>query len=77
MSVITTTVDVYVQDVLDQLDDDELIEEVERRGLDASCLSDIDEPRNLLVQIWMKRRTGQDYSVELDRLIYCSLGKII
>ncbi len=76
---ITTEVDVYVSDVLDQIDDDALLEEVERRGLDIDPNeSDFDfNMKELITALWMKRRLGQDYQSELDKIIYKAIGKII
>lgn len=75
---VTASVEVYVDDVLDEVDDDELIEELERRGLDMnSKYVDGDEMRHLLTAIWLKRRVGADYQHELDQMIYYGLGKVI
>ncbi len=76
---ITTEVDVYVSDVLDQIDDDALLEEVERRGLDIDPgESDFDfNMKELITALWMKRRLGEDYQSELDKIIYKAIGKII
>lgn len=71
---ISTWVDVDVD--LSEIEDDELIEELESRGIESSvCTSD--ELKSLLTSIWLKRRTGKDFTRELDDLIYHSLGKII
>lgn len=78
MSYISTSVDIDVQDVLDELDDDELIEEIERRGLDMNTkYVDGDQIREWLTAIWLNRRNGRDYQRELDQLIYFGLGKIV
>ena len=78
MSYISTSVDIDVQDVLDELDDDELIEEIERRGLDMNTkYVDGDQMREWLTAIWLNRRNGRDYQRELDQLIYFGLGKIV
>lgn len=78
MSYISTSVDIDVQDVLDELDDDELIEEIERRGLDMNTkYVDGDQMREWLTAIWLNRRNGKDYQRELDNLIYFGLGKIV
>ena len=76
---ITTEVDVYVSDVLDQIDDDALLEEVERRWLDIDPdESDFDfNMKELITALWMKRRLGEDYQSELDKIIYKAIGKII
>lgn len=75
---ITTDVDVYVDDVLDLIDDDDLLEEIERRGLDLNTsFVDGDTMRELLTSIWLKRREGKDFAKELDEMIYHGLGKIL
>ncbi len=63
---------------LAEFDTDDLIEELESRGHDYNTFGvDGDEMRLLLEQIWLRRRTGQDYQRELDQLIYGVLGKIV
>jgi hypothetical protein len=72
---ITTEVEVDLSD----FDTDDLIEELESRGLDYNTNGvDGDDMRALLEQIWLKRRNGNlDYQRELDQLIYGVLGKIV
>jgi hypothetical protein len=71
-------VHVDVDDVLDELDDDDLIAELERRGKDYNTDGvDADAMRGLLETIWINRRNGKDYQAELDALIYGVLGKIV
>lgn len=78
MSYITVSADVDTSDFLDELDDDELIEELERRGLDLNTqFVDGDSMREILTNIWLKRRMGRDYQQELDQLIYYGLGKVL
>jgi len=74
---IYTEVEVDVD--MSEFETDDLIEELENRGLDYNTKGvDADEMRVLLESIWMKRRTGNsDYQTELDRLIYGVLGKIV
>lgn len=63
---------------LDDFDDDELIEELDRRGRDYNTRGvDGDEARVMLETVYRLRRTGQKYDAELDQLIYYVLGKII
>jgi hypothetical protein len=63
---------------LEEFDTDELIEELERRGVDYNTNGvDGDEMREVLNQIWQKRRLGRDYQAELNQLIYGVLGKIV
>ena len=69
---------VEVDDVLDELSDDELIDELKRRGNDYNTqFVDGDEMRMILQSLYEKRRIGKDYQAELDQLIYGILGKII
>ena len=71
---INTDVDIDLSDI----DDDDLIEELERRDLDIPGeLFDREEAKDALIKIWELRRTGKDYQKELDDLIYHGLGKII
>lgn len=70
--------EVEVEVDLDDFDDDELIEEVERRGLDFnSKYISGDEMRELLTKVWDNRRQGKDYQQELDQLIWYGIGKIV
>lgn len=73
---ITTEVDVDID--LDEFDDDQLLDELESRGLDMnSRFVDGDQMREILERIWIKRRTNKDYQRELDDLIYFGIGKIL
>lgn len=63
---------------LSDFDTDDLIEELENRGMDYNTKDvDADEMRGLLEVIWMNRRTGKDYQNELDKLIFGVLGKVV
>lgn len=63
---------------LSDFDTDDLIEELENRGVDYNTQGvDADEMRGLLEVIWMNRRTGKDYQNELDKLIFGVLGKVM
>jgi len=76
MPTVYTEVEVDVD--LEDFDDDDLIEELERRGLDMNTkFVDGDQMREILTQIWLSRRTGKDYQRQLDDLIYFGLGKIV
>ena len=70
-------VDVEVD--LEEFETDDLVDELERRGLDYNTKGvDADDMRGLLESIWLKRRCGNhDYQQELDRLIYGVLGRVI
>ena len=73
MATVYTEVEVDVD--LDDFDDDDLIDELERRGRGFEI--DSRTPTELVTKIWEKRRTNQDYQKELDELIYVTLGKVI
>ena len=63
---------------LSEFDTDDLIEELENRGMDYNTkYVDGEEMRVLLETISQKRRTGKDYQQELDGLIRGVLGKVI
>lgn len=67
---IYTEVEVDVD--LSEFSTEDLIEELESRGHLANT-----NTNELLDVIWQKRRLGQDYSREIDLLIYSGLGKVI
>ena len=73
MPTVYTEVEVDVD--LDDFDDYDLIEELERRGKGFEVNGQT--PTELVTKIWLKRRQGQDYQRELDELIYVALGKIV
>ena len=76
MPSICKTVDVDID--LDDFDDDELIEELDRRGRDYNTRGvDGDEARVMLETVYQLRRIGQKHDAELDQLIYYVLGKIV
>jgi hypothetical protein len=61
---------------LDDFDDYDLIEELERRGRGFEVAGQA--PTELVRKIYEKRRLGNnDYQRELDELIYVALGKIV
>lgn len=73
MPTVYTEVEVDVE--LDDFDDDDLIDEIERRGLGAELAeSTVTE---LIDVIYQKRRLSQDYNRDLDQLIYQVTGRII
>lgn len=73
---IYTEVEVDVD--LDDFDTDDLVEELKSRGYDYEVDGvNGDDMRQLLEEIWYKRRLDRDYQRELDQLIWGVLGKII
>ena len=74
----TVYTEVEVDVDLSEFDTDDLIEELESRGVDYNTNGvDGDEMRAVLEQVWIKRRQGQDYQQELDQLIWYGIGKIV
>jgi hypothetical protein len=78
MPYVTVDVDVDYYEVLDQMNDDDLIDELKRRGVDYNTkYVGGDAMRELLETIWLNRRNGKPFDAELDKLIYGVLGKVI
>lgn len=71
---VSTDVDIY----LDEIDTDDLVQELNSRGHNHS-VNDVDEfgMRTILSDIFQRKRTGQDFSRQLDELIYQGLGRIV
>jgi hypothetical protein len=69
---IYTEVEVDVD--LSDFETDDLIEELESRGAGAT---DYGDGKEILETIWLKRRQGRDYQLELEQLIWLGLGKVI
>lgn len=57
---------------LGDFEDEELLEELKVRGI-----INVDSVTPALEEIYQKRRLGQDYEQDLDKLIYKILGRII
>jgi signal recognition particle GTPase len=60
---------------LDEFDDDELIEEVERRRLGVDVATE--DTKELVDKIYHLRRQGRNYESELDQLIYAVTGRAV
>lgn len=73
MPTVYTEVEVDVE--LDDFTDDDLIDEMERRGLAAELAEST--ATELIDVIYQKRRLGQDYNRDLDQLIYQVTGKFV
>lgn len=72
----TVTVDTCVDVDIDweDLDTDDMIEELERRKA-VPAMSEF--PDRLLERIYFKRKSGEDFTRELDDLIYNVIGRIV
>jgi hypothetical protein len=73
MPTVYTEVEVDVE--LNDFDTEDLVEELESRGMGFEVASQTGT--ELLTAIYLKRRLGQDYQRELDDLIYLGIGKIV
>jgi hypothetical protein len=76
MSYKTIYTEVEVDVDLEEFDDNELIEELESRGI--TNMRNPSDVKDLVEVIWLKRRNGNtDYQNELGQLIYQVLGYIV
>jgi hypothetical protein len=71
------TVYTEVEVDLSDFETDDLIEELEERGQNMGNGTGPYDSKELVEQIWMRRRNGQDYNYLLDQLIYNVTGRII
>ena len=75
---VNVDVDVDEDELLRELDDDKLINELERRRSDYNTQDiDSDFAREKLEKIWLLRREGKNYDAAVGDLIYYVLGKVI
>ena len=74
MSYKTIYTEVEVEVDLDEFDDDELLEEIERRNLSVNASPE--EARRLLEDIYYRRVMNKDFTAELDRYFYLTLGRL-
>ena len=72
----TVYTEVEVDVDLSDFETDDLIEELEERGELPASAGPYDS-KELVEQIWMLRRNGQDYQRQLDDLIYAVTGRIV
>ena len=70
-------VEVEVDVDLSDFETDDLIEELESRGELPATTSGPYDYKELVEQIWTRRRNGQDYNYPLDQLIYNVTGHIV
>lgn len=68
-------VETYVDVDLDDFDTEDLVEELERRGMGMEVSSETGT--ELITAIYEKRRLGQDYQRDLDQLIYLGIGRFV
>lgn len=70
MATVETYVTVDVE--LDEFSDEDLIEELDRRGCALT-----DSGTKLVEKIYQNRRLGKDFKTELDQLIYLVTGRVV
>lgn len=71
-------VNVEVDVDLTEFDDEDLIDEIESRGLEDHWSDTIsNESIELVREIFERRRTGSNIDQQLDQLIYNILGRIL
>jgi hypothetical protein len=75
MPTIYKDVEVEVDVDLDDFDDDDLIEEIERRNLGVDIATE--DTKELVEKIYHLRRQGRNYESELDQLLYAVTGKAV
>lgn len=73
MPTVYTEVEVDVS--LEDFDDEDLLDEMDRRGLGAEVADST--ATEIIEQIWQKRRLGKCFERELDQLIYQVKGRVI
>jgi hypothetical protein len=71
----TVYTEVEVDVTLEDFDDIDLMEEMDRRGLGAEV--NASTASELIEKIYQKRRLGKDFENELDQLIYQVTGRAI
>lgn len=72
----TIYTEVEVDADISEFDTEDLLYELESCGELPSSTSPYDS-NQLVEQIWMRRRNGQDYQRQLDDLIYAVTGRIV
>lgn len=73
MARVETYIEVDVD--LNEFSDDDLLDELESRGLGADAPDTTSS--ELIGKIYEKKRLGKSYDLELDQLIYQVTGRII
>ena len=72
MITIVKDVEVEIDIELGDFEDEELLDELETRGIVAG-----ENTRAQIEKIWELRRTGEHYDHILDELIYDTIGRVI
>jgi hypothetical protein len=70
-----TEVEVDVDIDLEDFTDQELLEELKDRNLNVG--GNVREAERLLEEIYYKRVMGKDFTAEIDRYLYETIGRIV
>ena len=72
MPYITVSKEIDVDVDIEEFDDNDLLDEIESRGLGMSS-----ESIKIIEKIWQLRRTNQPYDHLMDDLIGSTIGKLV
>ena len=72
MPCITVSKEIDIDVDIEEFDDDDLLNEIESRGLGMSS-----ESIKIIEKIWQLRRTNQPYDHLMDDLIGSAIGKLV
>ena len=72
MPYITVSKEIDIDVDIEEFDDDDLLDELESRGLGMSS-----ESIKIIEKIWQLRRTNQPYDHLMDDLIGSAIGKLV
>lgn len=61
---------------LEDFEDDDLIEELQSRGL-SGLVNASSDTKSALMEVYLQRRLGLPYDHLIDKMIYDILGKVI
>jgi hypothetical protein len=70
-----TEIEVDVDIDLEDFTDQELLEELKDRNLNVG--GNVREAERLLEEIYYKRVMGKDFTAEIDRYLYETIGRIV
>lgn len=71
----TVYTEVEVDVGLEDFDDEDLVEELERRGMGFEIAGRTGT--EIIRAIYEKRRLGKDYNSDLNELIYLAIGRVL
>ncbi len=66
-----------IEVTLDDWNDEELLTEIQNRGISVAAVDNPEESNDLLNEIWRLRRNGEEYDHLMDKLLYNTLGVVV